>query len=78
MHAARPRLLWALLAAVLLLISAATIGISGVELASGYTFGTVELRLILRMHTISRHIRPRLSRFGLGLAFGFLLLKAGV
>lgn len=46
-HAARPRLLLALLAAVLLLISALTIAISGVELASGYTFGTVELRLIL-------------------------------
>lgn len=46
-HAARPRLLLALLAAVLLLIFAATIAISGVELASGYTFGTVELRLIL-------------------------------
>jgi len=46
-NAARPRLLLALLAAVLLLISALTIAISGVELASGYTFGTVELRLIL-------------------------------
>jgi serine/threonine-protein kinase len=46
-HAARPRLLLALLAAVLLLIAALTIAISGVELASGYTFGTVELRLIL-------------------------------
>ncbi len=46
-HAARPRLLLALLAAVLLLIGAATIAISGVELATGYTFGTVELRLIL-------------------------------
>ena len=30
-----------------LLIAAATIAISGVELATGYTFGTVELRLIL-------------------------------
>jgi len=46
-NAARPRLLLALLAAVLLVISALTIAISGVELASGYTFGTVELRLIL-------------------------------
>ncbi len=46
-QAARPRLLLALLAAVLLLISTATIAISGVELASGYTFGKVELRLIL-------------------------------
>jgi len=46
-RAARPRLLLALLAAVVLLICAATIAISGVELASGYTFGTVELRLIL-------------------------------
>jgi len=32
---------------VLLLIGAATIAVSGVELATGYTFGTVELRLIL-------------------------------
>lgn len=46
-NAARPRLLLALLAAVLLVISGLTIAISGVELASGYTFGTVELRLIL-------------------------------
>jgi serine/threonine-protein kinase len=46
-QAARPRLLLALLAAVLLLIGAAATAISGVELASGYTFGTVELRLIL-------------------------------
>lgn len=46
-HAARPRLLLTLLAAVLLLIGAATTAISGIELASGYTFGTVELRLIL-------------------------------
>jgi serine/threonine protein kinase len=46
-HAARPRLLLSLFAAVLLLICAATIAISGVELASGYTFGKVELRLIL-------------------------------
>ena len=46
-HAARPRLLLALLAAVWLLIGAATIAISGVELAAGYTFGAVELRLIL-------------------------------
>jgi len=46
-NAARPRLLLSLLAAVLLLIAAATIAISGVELAAGYTFGTVELRLIL-------------------------------
>ena len=46
-HAARPRLLLTLLAAVLLLISAATSAISGIELATGYTFGTVELRLIL-------------------------------
>jgi serine/threonine protein kinase len=46
-HAARPRLLLTLLAAVLLLIAAATTAISGIELASGYRFGTVELRLIL-------------------------------
>jgi serine/threonine protein kinase len=46
-QAARPRLLLALLAAVLLLISTATIAISGIELATGYTFGKVELRLIL-------------------------------
>ena len=46
-HAARPRLLLFLFAAVLLLISAATIAISGVELASGYAFDRVELRLIL-------------------------------
>ncbi len=46
-HAARPRLLLTLSAAVLLLIAAATIAISGVELAAGYTFGKVELRLIL-------------------------------
>jgi serine/threonine protein kinase len=46
-QAARPRLLLALLAAVLLLISVATIAISGIELASGYAFGKVELRLIL-------------------------------
>jgi serine/threonine protein kinase len=46
-HAARPRLLLALLAAVLLLIAAAMVAISGVELATGYTFGQVELRLIV-------------------------------
>jgi hypothetical protein len=46
-HAARPRLLLSLLAAVMLLVCAATIAISGIELATGYNFGRVELRLIL-------------------------------
>ena len=46
-RAARPRLLMSLLAAVLLLTSAATVAISGVELATGYTFGHVELLLIV-------------------------------
>lgn len=46
-HAARPRLLLSLFAAVLLSICAATVAISGVELASGYAFDRVELRLIL-------------------------------
>ena len=46
-HAARPRLLLSLLAAVMLLVCAATIAISGIELASGYSFGKMELRLIL-------------------------------
>jgi serine/threonine-protein kinase len=46
-HAARPRLVLYLFAAVLLLISSATVAISGVELASGYSFDRVELRLIL-------------------------------
>jgi serine/threonine-protein kinase len=46
-HAARPRLLLSLLCAVLLLIAGASVAISGLELAIGYTFGKVELRLIL-------------------------------
>ncbi len=46
-HAARPRLLLSLASAVLLLIAAASVAISGVELAIGYTFGKVELRLLL-------------------------------
>jgi serine/threonine-protein kinase len=46
-HAARPRLLLSLLAAVLLLVGGATVAISGVELASGHTFSKIELRLIL-------------------------------
>jgi serine/threonine-protein kinase len=46
-HAARPRLLLALLSAVLLLIAGAIVAISGLELAIGYSFGKVELRLIL-------------------------------
>ncbi len=46
-HAARPRLLLSLLAAVLLLICAALVAISGLELATGYTFSQVELGLIV-------------------------------
>lgn len=46
-QAARPRLLLVSLSAVLLAICAATTAISGVELASGYTFDRVELRLLL-------------------------------
>jgi serine/threonine protein kinase len=46
-HAARPRLLLSLLCAVLLLIAGAIVAISGLELAIGYSFGKVELRLIL-------------------------------
>jgi serine/threonine-protein kinase len=46
-RAARPRLLLALLSAVLLLTCAATVAISGVELATGYLFGQVELLLIV-------------------------------
>jgi hypothetical protein len=44
---ARPRLILYLFASVLLLISAATVAIAGIELASGYAFDRVELRLIL-------------------------------
>jgi serine/threonine protein kinase len=46
-RAARPRLLMSLVAAVLLLTAGATVAISGVELATGYTFGQVELLLIV-------------------------------
>jgi len=46
-RAARPRLLVLLLGAVLLLVCSAMVAVSGNELATGYTFGTVELRLIL-------------------------------
>jgi serine/threonine protein kinase len=46
-HAARPRLLLSLLCAVSLLIAGAIVAISGLELALGYRFGKVELRLIL-------------------------------
>ncbi|HEY6079504.1 MAG TPA: hypothetical protein VIW29_11905, partial [Polyangiaceae bacterium] len=46
-QAARPRLVLSLLAAVLLLVCAATVAISGIELASGYAFSKNELRLIL-------------------------------
>ncbi len=46
-HAARPRLLLVSLSAVLLAICGATAAISGIELASGYTFDRVELRLLL-------------------------------
>lgn len=46
-HAARPRLVLALSSAVGLLVASASIAISGVELAIGYEFGKVELRLIL-------------------------------
>jgi serine/threonine-protein kinase len=46
-NAARPRLLLSLLAAVLLLSCAAMVAISGVELATGYHFGRMELRLLL-------------------------------
>ncbi len=46
-RAARPRLLLALLAAIVLLVCAAATAISGIELASGHTFGKIELRLIL-------------------------------
>ena len=46
-RAARPRLLLALLSVVLLAIAAATVAISGVELALGYTFSSVELGLIV-------------------------------
>ena len=46
-QAARPRLLLVSLSAVLLAICAATTAISGIELASGYTFDRVELRLLL-------------------------------
>lgn len=44
---ARPRLVLSLLAAVLLLSCAAMVAISGVELASGYKFGRMELQLLL-------------------------------
>jgi serine/threonine-protein kinase len=46
-RAARPRLLLAILSAALLLIGAAVVAISGVELATGYTFDRVELGLIV-------------------------------
>jgi len=46
-HSARPRLILYLFVSVLLMISAATVAVAGVELASGYAFDRVELRLIL-------------------------------
>ncbi len=46
-RAARPRLLFTLLATGMLIVCAATTAISGVELAIGHRFGQVELRLIL-------------------------------
>jgi serine/threonine-protein kinase len=46
-NGARPRLLLYALAAVVLSIGAATTAISGIELASGYTFDRVELFLML-------------------------------
>ncbi|HWA75257.1 MAG TPA: serine/threonine-protein kinase [Polyangiaceae bacterium] len=46
-NAARPRLLLFLLAAVLLVIGGAVTAVTGVELAIGYAFNRVELRLLL-------------------------------
>ena len=61
-HAARPRLALSLLACVLLLVAGATVAISGVELASGYSFGRVELRLIL-LAVIGTALTPTLLWF---------------
>jgi serine/threonine-protein kinase len=46
-HAARPRLVLFLLAAVLLVICGTVTAVTGVELAIGYSFNRVELRLLL-------------------------------
>jgi serine/threonine protein kinase len=46
-QAARPRLIVSLSSAVLLLVAGASVAISGIELAIGYQFGKIELRLIL-------------------------------
>ena len=60
--AARPRLVLSLLAAVLLLVCAAVVAISGVELASGYSFGRVELRLLL-LAIVGTSLTPTLLWF---------------
>ena len=46
-HGARPRLVWYLSAAVLLSICVLVTAVTGVELAIGYAFNRVELRLLL-------------------------------
>jgi serine/threonine-protein kinase len=46
-RAARPRLVLALLAAVALLVGAALVSLSGLELATGHIFSQFELRLLL-------------------------------
>jgi serine/threonine-protein kinase len=46
-RAARPRLVLALLAAVTLLVGAALVAVSGLELATGHIFSQFELRLLL-------------------------------
>jgi len=61
-RAARPRLVLSLLAAVLLLVGAAVVAVSGVELATGYTFGRVELRLIL-LAIVGTSLTPTLLWF---------------
>jgi serine/threonine-protein kinase len=46
-HSARPRLVLSLIAAVLLLVCAALVAVSGLELATGHIFSQFELRLLL-------------------------------
>jgi len=61
-HAARPRLLLSLSSAVALLVAGATVAISGLELAIGYSFGKVELRLIL-LAIVGTSLTPTLLWF---------------
>ncbi|RYZ07448.1 MAG: serine/threonine protein kinase [Myxococcales bacterium] len=61
-HSARPRLLLAMLAATALAMSAASIAISGVELAMGRRFGRLELALIT-LAIVGTSLTPALLGF---------------